>query len=169
MPHINGRRDSTVMDDEDEILAAELGKVGAKAGAVGAAIAGQLGVPGTSGGSSRGGAWGAAFAGRRLRKNVRETEITLAAPPDEVFVQVVSLIGAMGRVLAQAGPADGRSVVRGIVGAGAMNLNPAVVTVTMVPAGDSGTSVHLRGVAKEGLIKQRAGQKAVERLATRLM
>lgn len=60
-------------------------------------------------------------------------------------------------------------VARGIVGAGAMNLNPAVVTVTMVPTDGGGTSVHLRGVAKEGLIKQRAGQEAVERLVARLM
>jgi hypothetical protein len=161
--------DSAVMDDEDEILAAELGKLGAKGGAIGAAMGAQSGAVGDSQPSTSGGAWGAAFAGRRLRKNVQETEITLAAPPVEVFVQVVSLIGAMGRVLAQAGPGDGRSVVRGIVGAGAMNLNPAVVTVTMVPAGESGTTVHLRGAAKEGLIKQRAGQKAVERLVARLM
>jgi hypothetical protein len=157
------------MDDEDEILAAELGKLGAKGEAIGTAISAQLGAAGDPEASSRGGALGAAFAGRRLRKNVQETEITLAAPPDDVFVQVVSLIGAMGRVLAQTGPTDGRLVVRGIVGAGAMNLNPAVVTVTMVPAGDSSTTVHLRGAAKEGLIKQRAGQKAVERLAARLM
>jgi hypothetical protein len=44
-----------------------------------------------------------------------------------------------------------------------------VVTVTMAAAGESGTKVYLRGAAKEGLIKQRAGQKAVERLAARLM
>ncbi len=35
--------DSAVMDDEDEILAAELGKLGAKGGAIGAAMGAQLG------------------------------------------------------------------------------------------------------------------------------
>jgi hypothetical protein len=49
-----------------------------------------------------------------------------------------------------------------------MNLNPAVVTVTITSASGGGTSVHIRGAAKEGLIKQRAGQKAAERLAALL-
>jgi len=154
---------SAVADDEDEILAAELGKIGAKGAGLGVAVGGAVGVA-----SKRGGAGGAAFAGRRLRKNVHEIEMTLAAPLDEVFVQVVSLVGSMGRVVAQAGPSDGRAIVRGVLGAGIMDLNPAVVTVTMVPAGDSGTSVQIRGAAKEGLIKQRAGQKAAERLAALL-
>jgi hypothetical protein len=43
-----------------------------------------------------------------------------------------------------------------------------VVTVTMMAASDSGTLVRIRGAAKEGLIKQRAGQKASERLAASL-
>jgi hypothetical protein len=152
-----------VADDEDEILAAELGKIGAQGAGLGAAAGGVLGMA-----SKRGGAWGAAFAGRRLRKNVHEIEMTLAAPSDEVFVRVVSLVGSMGRVLAQTGPADGKAIVRGILGAGILGLNPAVVTVTMMAASDSGTLVRIRGAAKEGLIKQRAGQKASERLAASL-
>ena len=160
---------SAVMDDEEEILAAELGKLGAKGAGIGAAVGAELGTASDPAGNSRGGAWGAALAGRRLRRDVGEAEITLAAPLDEVFVRVVSLIEAMGRLVVQAGPTDRRAVVRGIVGAGAMNLNPAVVTATLAAAGESGTKVQLRGAAKEGLIKQRAGQKAVERLTARLM
>jgi hypothetical protein len=150
-------------NDEDEILAAELGKVGAQGAGLGVAAGGVLGMAG-----KLGGAWGAAFAGRRLRKNVHEIELTLAAPSDEVFVQVVSLVGSMGRLVAQTGPSDGKAIVRGILGAGIMNLNPAVVTVTMLPANGRGTSVRIRGAAKEGLIRQRAGQKASERLAASL-
>jgi hypothetical protein len=45
-----------------------------------------------------------------------------------------------------------------------MNLNPAVVTVRMSSAADGGTIVHIRGAAKEGLIKQHAGEKAAKRL-----
>jgi hypothetical protein len=161
-----------VASDEDEILAAELGKAGAQGASLGAAAGGALG--GVSAGGllglagKRGGAWGAAFAGRRLRNNVHEMELTLAAPSDEVFITVVSLIASMGRVVAQTGPSNGKAIVRGIVGAGTLNLNPAVVTVTMVPANGSGTSVRIRGAAKEGLIKQRAGQRASERLAASL-
>jgi len=157
-----------VAGDEDEILAAELGKLGAKGGGLGATVGGALGIASEPEASTRGGGWGAAFAARRLRNNAHEIEVTLAAPPDEVFVQVVSVIGAMGRIVAQTGPTDGKAIVRGIVGAGIANLNPAVVTVTMISDGDSGTAVQIRGVAKEGLIKQRAGQKAAERLAASL-
>jgi hypothetical protein len=58
--------------------------------------------------------------------------------------------------------------VRGIVGAGTMNLGPAVITVTMPAASAGGTTVRVRGAAKEGLIKQHAGHKAAERLAAAL-
>jgi hypothetical protein len=59
-------------------------------------------------------------------------------------------------------------VVRGVLGAGAMNLNPAVVTVTMTSAGQGATMLRIRGAAKEGLIKQRAGEKAAQRVAAHL-
>ncbi len=55
--------------------------------------------------------------------------------------------------------------LRTVVGAGAMGLNPAVVTVTIAGKGPSPTTVHIRGAAKEGLIKQRAGREAAERVA----
>jgi hypothetical protein len=63
---------------------------------------------------------------------------------------------------------DGAVIVRGVFGAGAMNLNPAVLTVTMTAAADGGTAMRIRGAAKEGLIKQRAGQKAAQRIAEQL-
>ena len=62
----------------------------------------------------------------------------------------------------------GLAIVRGIVGSGAMNLNPTVITVTISAASAGGTAVHIRGAAKEGLIKQRAGHKAAERFAVTL-
>jgi hypothetical protein len=49
-----------------------------------------------------------------------------------------------------------------------MNLGPAVITVTMPAASAGGTTVRVRGAAKEGLIKQHAGHKAAERLAAAL-
>jgi hypothetical protein len=44
-----------------------------------------------------------------------------------------------------------------------MNLNPAVITVSMPSAADRSTILHIRGAAKEGLIKQHAGEKAAKR------
>jgi hypothetical protein len=134
-------QNSAVTDDEDEILAVALGRLGGR---------------------------GSAAAGRRLRTDAHEIEVTVAGPPADVRDLVVSLITSGGQVIAQAGPDDGKVTVRGIVGAGTMNLNPAVITVTMSAAGAGGTTVHVRGAAREGLVKQHAGHKAAERLAAAL-
>lgn len=125
-------------DDEDELLASELGALGGP---------------------------GSAWVARRLRANIHEIEMSCGTPADAVVVQVATPIASMGRVVAQTGFTNGRAIVRGVTGAGALNLNPAVLTVTVTSADSTSTTVHIRGVAKEGLIKQRAGQKAVERLA----
>ena len=58
--------------------------------------------------------------------------------------------------------------MRAMVGAGVMNLNPALLTVTMTSMAGGRTTVHIRGAAKEGWIKQRAGEKAARRLAAML-
>jgi hypothetical protein len=134
--------------DEDDILVEEIGKLG-----------GGRGI-GRSG-------WGARWTAGRLNKNVHEVDLMAAAPPDEIAERVASLLGSLGRIVDQQNSAGG-TVVRGVFGAGAMNLNPALVTVTMTAGAAGGTAVHIRGAAKEGLIKQRAGQKAAERIAEQL-
>ena len=59
--------------------------------------------------------------------------------------------------------ADGS--VWGIVASGAMNMAPALVRVH-VDAADPGKSrVRVRATGKEGLIKQKIGGKAADRLA----
>ncbi len=95
--------------------------------------------------------------------------MTLAVPLDEIYVRVASLLGSLGRIVAQTRPADGRAMVRGVLGAGTMNLNPAVVTVTMSFTGQGATTLRIRGAAMEGLVKQRAGEKAAQRVATHLL
>jgi hypothetical protein len=132
--------------DEDEILVQEIGR-----------LAGGKGI-------SRSG-WGGRWTARRLSKNVHEVDLMVTAPPDEVADRAASLLGSLGRIVDQQNSGAGGIVVRGVFGAGAMNLNPALVTVTVTAAADGGTAVHIRGAAKEGLIKQRAGQKAAERIA----
>jgi hypothetical protein len=58
----------------------------------------------------------------------------------------------------------GVAIFRTVVGAGCLSMNPALVTVRVGPDGQ----ILVRGVAKEGLIKQRAGQAAAERVAGKL-
>jgi hypothetical protein len=60
--------------------------------------------------------------------------------------------------------ADGRPHLHAVIGSGCLGMNMAVVTVV---AGPDGTLAP-RGVAFEGIVKQRAGRKAIELCRTRL-
>ncbi|WP_330302026.1 MULTISPECIES: hypothetical protein [unclassified Streptomyces] len=64
--------------------------------------------------------------------------------------------------------ATDRVTLRVLTGGGALNMNPVVVTVDATRGGERTTTLHVRAIAKEGLIKQRAGQKAVERISALL-
>ena len=55
----------------------------------------------------------------------------------------------------------------GVVWSGAADLNPAIITVTIRRAGNA-TLLLVRGAATEGLIKQRAGEKAAREIAAAL-
>ncbi|MFE5494598.1 hypothetical protein ACFQ7Z_32210 [Streptomyces virginiae] len=143
-------------DDEDLILTEALGAVGA-----------------VGGGS--GGRFGAKFAARRLKKDVHEVELTVGGvSPAEAAGRTADLLLRMGTPVrtAAAQPPEGVRVVRALVGGGFGNMNPVLVTVTLTPTptgtGPEATEVRVRGAAKEGLIKQRAGEKTARQVATLL-
>ncbi|MEU9105539.1 hypothetical protein AB0D54_14390 [Streptomyces xanthophaeus] len=138
-------------DDEDRILADALGAVGAIGGGSGGRI-------------------GATFAARRLKKNVHEVPLTLAASLDAAAQHVAGVLAGLGNLLGTRGGADPdtQRTVRAVVGGGFGNMNPVVVTVTLTAAGPQGTAVCVRGAAKEGLIKQRAGEKTAQQIAALL-
>ncbi|MEU4353023.1 hypothetical protein [Streptomyces virginiae] len=136
-------------DDEDLILTEALGAAGA------------------AGGGS-GGRFGAKFAARRLKKNVHEVELALGGvPPAEAAAHAADVLLRLGTPVRTAGgerPGDVR-VVRALVGGGFGNMNPVLVTVTLTGTGPGATAVRVRGAAKEGLIKQRAGEKTARHVA----
>jgi hypothetical protein len=136
-----------VVEDEDQILVAALGAVGGSVGA--------------------GGARGARFAAKRLKKDVCEVDL-------ELPLTLAASVEHVSRVLAEAGSlieggetqaSAGQCVVRAIVGGGSGGMNPVLVTVRLSHAGPERTAVVVRGAAKEGLIKQRAGEKTAKQLA----
>jgi hypothetical protein len=135
--------------DEDELLAGALGT-----------LAGKGGTPVTG--------HGVEWAARRLRKNVMELEAEVDDEPAAAVARVQQVLAEYGRFLGTE-DADPGGAVRcvGVVWSGVANLNPAVITVTVRPAGDS-TVLLIRGAAKEGLIKQRAGEKAAHQIAAAL-
>ena len=136
-----------VVDDEDQILVVALGAVGGSVGA--------------------GGGRGARFAAKRLKKDVCEVDL-------ELPLALAASIEHVSRVLAKAGsliedgetqdPA-GQCVVRAIVGGGFGGMNPVLVTVRLSQVDPERTAIVVRGAAKEGLVKQRAGEKTAKAMA----
>jgi len=135
--------------DEDELLIRAVGDVGA--------VGGPHGRRGVERGA------------RRLRKDVFEVELALSISPGAAADRARDAIDERGEILELKGSGDDLDTqVVGIVGSGVGNLNPAVVTVT-IRASEHGSQLVIRGAAKEGLIKQRAGEKAAKQVAAAMV
>ena len=118
-------------------------------------IAGLGAVGGTV---SPGAARGARRAAGRMRADIFATTVALPGPMPAATELVMRVLDALGTRTAE---------LQAMIGAGALSLNPAVVSVTL--SEDAGTvTATVRGVAKEGLIRQRAGEKAARRVADHL-
>jgi hypothetical protein len=153
-------------DLERQILVRALGELGADAGAfggrLGAGLAGRLG-------GRRGGERGATGAARRLREDRCELSIELDMAPEDVLSMAAEVLAHEGSLLDDELPALEHIEVWGLVGVGVGGLNPAVVRVAAIPAGQGGSTAIVRAAAKEGLIKQRGGQKAAARVRDALL
>ena len=153
-------------DLERQILVRALGELGADAGAfggrLGAGLAGMLG-------GRRAGERGAAGVARRLREDRCELSIELAMAPEDVLSMAAEVLAHEGSLLDDELPALEHDEVWGLVGAGAGGLNPAVVRVAAMPAGQGRSTTIVRAAAKEGLIGQRGGQKAAARVRDALL
>jgi hypothetical protein len=143
--------------EEDEILARELGKLGAIGGAVGGGIGGALG-----------GGMGAGLAARLLPNDTFELDIEIAAKPSDVLRTTYDILCHTGRLTEETEPPSDLPTLCAVVGSGFWNLNPALVRVEIVPFSEDTTKVSVCGIAKEGLIKQHAGEKAAKRIANLL-
>jgi len=177
----------------DEILTREIAKFakstndryGALAGAVGGALgslpwsgAGLIG--GAIGGAHSGNAAaaGAAWAAKRLGLNEFQGDVVTSLPLERALRECALVLEARGQLLvgddAESTPLP---TVRAIIHGGAMNMNPVFVAAQCQPAcieneGTTGardhTLVHVYCAAKEGLVKQHAGQKTGELLLVEL-
>jgi hypothetical protein len=159
-------------DDEDEVLADELGKLGEKGAEIGGELAGDItgrSVP--AGPAKVGGYIGASQAAERLPKNAYETSLELEVPAAAAVKRAYETIMSAGRILPDASSESSPeepTVVRGVVKAGYLNMNPAVVTITITSVSPTSARINIRGAAKEGLIKQHAGEQAAARVAALL-
>ncbi|MEV8098638.1 hypothetical protein [Kitasatospora sp. NPDC085879] len=117
---------------------------------------------------------GAAFVARRLPKNVHEIGLRLPLGLARAEARVTGLLARIGhRVAPRRGEraaerVAGRRTIRVMTGGGAWNMNPVLVTAVLTAEGPEETLLHLRAAAKEGLIRQRAGEKTAHRVAALL-
>lgn len=136
---------------DDDRLVDELRKLGSRQG----------GLNGVAGGL------GTAWVARRLPNDTAELSAALPADLTRLTTQVVAVLTELGRVV-ESQEQGGVVMIKGVVGSGFMNMNPSVVTVQIEAVGEGHCAVTIRGTAKEGLIKQHAGEKAARRVAERL-
>ncbi|MFC8536740.1 hypothetical protein ACFUJY_22800 [Streptomyces sp. NPDC057249] len=133
---------------EDQILADELAALGTVGGGSGRLVK---------------------MTAKLMRKNVHEIDLLVPLPFDQVVKHVSGVLGKAGRPVdtVPAGSGEDRTV-RIVVGDGVGGLNPVVVTARVLKADEHSSEVWLRAASKEGLIRQRAGEKTAVRLAAQL-
>lgn len=104
------------------------------------------------------GFFGAWLVARFLPSNVGKSEFLVNRSSGRVEAHVRQLIQERGRLLDQVELPHSSATIAGLVGAGGMRMNPTVVTVQVAPVAPGRSKVTVLAVAKEGLIKQRAGE-----------
>jgi hypothetical protein len=127
---------------EDELLAEELGRINV----------------------------GGKIASRFLKSDIGEFDREVPLGFDLALLRVRTVLAELTRGANPEWVVAGtdRATFRVVTGGGALNMNPVAVTVEATRSGEHTTAVHVRAIAKEGLIKQRAGQKTAKRIAVLL-
>ncbi len=100
---------------------------------------------------------GAKWVARFLPSVPFEMTLDIPASPEDAREAGLSVLHEIGR----ADPELPELSV--ICGSGHLNLNPTVVSLVIAPF-EKGARVSVRGIAKEGLVKQDSARKAVEKV-----
>lgn len=105
-----------------------------------------------------------------MRTNAHEIDLDMPLPFEDAVERVVKVLGRAGRAVGptHAEPDLNQEVIRVVTGGGVGGLNPVVVTAVVTRGGAGNSKVRLRAAAKEGLVKQRAGEKTAALLAASL-
>jgi hypothetical protein len=108
---------------------------------------------------------GARWAARRLKIVAHEEMLILDLPLSAVAESVKAALPVMKHPLLPDQPVavNEQHAVSWIAGGGIGRLNPVLITVSLASE-PYGTTLKVRGVAKEGIIQQRSAQKLVDRL-----
>ena len=114
------------------------------------------------------GGFGARWVAELLPSVPFETHLELDESPIVAATVVEKLLSRVGRCIPELTSDGSAGLFSGVVGSGHLNLNPTIVRIQLKPL-ESRTSVFIRAVAKEGLIKQHSARSAVERIRAALL
>lgn len=158
--------ESALLMAATEDAAAAAGTLGGSLGGAigGGIVGGRAGAAGAGAGGRKGGASGGRFGARFLKAQTATTAVEVAHDPEAVRQRARATVAELGALIEDPnGAGDGS--VWGFVGSGAMNMAPALVQVHVKRGGSGGSRVLVRATGREGLIKQKIGAKAADRIA----
>jgi len=136
--------------DPNEILAAELKKLAVKTA------------------KKETGAEAVSWVAKRLPNDAFQVRLRTQVDPESVLKAACAVLREEGRIEEDVETSPDTASISGIIGSGFLGLNPALVTVHVIPGDEDVVDVIVAGIAKEGLIKQRGGEKAAKAIADRL-
>lgn len=110
---------------------------------------------------------GASLAAKFLPNNTSHISIDVANDPTSILNAVTDILTIEGEILDTQNTSE-IFEVKAMIGAGYLNMNPALIIVQIHQVPSKQTHIVISGIAKEGLIKQRAGERAVRFIAQRL-
>lgn len=146
---------------KNQILSRELAKLGAIGGAAGAITTeGML----AKASGALGGACGAWIASQFLPEESYSHQYSMPCDGRNAVIVIVDAVAKLGRLKDSAEIKSPHPTVVATVGSGFMKLNPCVLTVEIITSSEKETTAVICGAAKEGIIKQNTGKKAVLRL-----
>ena len=95
-----------------------------------------------------------------------QRQVSVSGDPAQVIAKATSFFASKGRIADDPeAPTSQYPKISGVVEAGFFNMNPTLVHIEVISAGDKSCTLLLSGSAKEGLIKQQSAEKAVGRVA----
>lgn len=147
---------------EDDLLAQELGKIGALGGKIGGALSGAGKIPDVSASLA------VQVVAKFLPTETCTQQLSLHVPADKALKLGFFVLSKQGEIQKEAAVDAPYPFLKAVVKAGFFNMNPSVVYFEILQGDASSCTVTITGAAKEGLIKQKTAEKAVQKVITHL-
>ena len=147
---------------DDDLLAQELGKIGELGGKIGGALSGAGKLSGTAA------SLGVQAVAKFLPTETFSKQLPLNVPADKALSLGFFVLSKLGELQKKGTEDAPYPFLKAVVKAGFFNMNPSVVYFEILQGNSLSCTVTVTGAAKEGLIKQKTAEKAVQRVMTRL-